>query len=180
MPGKLTLGRIGMLFAEVLASGMLVSTALAQSSPVNKVPAKPPAAASSPTIPSAPTESPYAGTGLSPRAVKYYQSHWGADSFGVKMVESGMMIRFNYRVISPELAKTLNDKKEPPYLFDESAHVKLVVPSMEKVGQLRQSSTPEAGKFYWMVFSNKGNFVKRGDRVGVEIGKFRVDGLVVR
>ena len=96
------------------------------------------------------------------------------------MVESGMMIRFNYRVISPELAKTLNDKKEPPYLFDESAHVKLVVPSMEKVGQLRQSSTPEAGKFYWMVFSNKGNFVKRGDRVGVEIGKFRVDGLVVR
>jgi len=54
------------------------------------------------------------------------------------------------------------------------------VPSMEKVGQLRQSSTPEAGKSYWMVFSNKGSFVKRGNRVSVEIGRFRVDGLVVQ
>ena len=178
---KQQLRMLGMLLSGVLVSGMLVPTALAQSSPPRKVPAKQPAAASLPAVPTAPpTESPYAGIGLSPRAVKYYQSHWGADSFGLKMVESGMMIRFNYRVIHPELAKTLNDKKESPYLFDESAHVKLVVPSMEKVGQLRQSSAPEAGKFYWMVFSNKGNFVKRGDRVGVEIGKFRVDGLVVQ
>jgi hypothetical protein len=51
---------------------------------------------------------------------------------------------------------------------------------MEKVGQLRQSSTPEEGKSYWMVFSNKGEVVKRGDHVSVEIGKFRVDGLVVQ
>jgi hypothetical protein len=35
---------------------------------------------------------------------------------------------------------------------------------MEKVGQLRQSSTPEAGKVYWMAFSNKDGRVKRGDR----------------
>jgi hypothetical protein len=26
---------------------------------------------------------------------------------------------------------------------------------------------------YWMVFSNKERYVKRGDRVGMEIGKFR-------
>jgi hypothetical protein len=36
----------------------------------------------------------------------------------------------------------------------------LVVPSLEKLGQLRQSSTPEAGKSYWMAFSNKGRAVK--------------------
>ncbi len=50
---------------------------------------------------------------------------------------------------------------------------------MEKVGQLRQSSTSQAGKSYWMAFSNKGRLVKRGDRVNVVIGKFRADGLVV-
>jgi len=54
-----------------------------------------------------------------------------------------------------------------------------VVPSLEKVGKLRQSSTPQAGKSYWMAFSNKGRLVKRGDRVNVVIGKFRADGLVV-
>jgi hypothetical protein len=50
---------------------------------------------------------------------------------------------------------------------------------MDKIGKLRQSSTPEAGKSYWMAFSNKGRLVKRGHRVSVVIGKFRADGLVV-
>jgi hypothetical protein len=44
---------------------------------------------------------------------------------------------------------------------------------------LRQSVAPEAGKSYWMAFSNKGRLVKRGDRVNVVIGPFRAEGLVV-
>jgi hypothetical protein len=89
------------------------------------------------------------------------------------------VVRFSYRVTDPQKARQLNDKKAEPYLLDQRARVKLVVPTMEKVGQLRQSSPPEAGKAYWMVFSNKGGLVKRGDRVSVVIGKFRVDELVV-
>jgi len=53
------------------------------------------------------------------------------------------------------------------------------VPSMDKVGQLRQSGPPEAGKTYWMVFSNKGNLVRPGHRVGVVIGAFRATSLAV-
>jgi hypothetical protein len=116
---------------------------------------------------------------LSQHAIEHYQTIWGVDSFVVRSVESGQMIRFSYRVIDGEKATAVNDKKATPYLIDEAAHVKLVVPMMEKVGQLRQSAAPESGKSYWMVFSNKGGFVKRGDRVSVEIGKFRVDGLVI-
>lgn len=104
---------------------------------------------------------------------------WGVDSLGVRSVESGELIRFNYRVVDADKAVPLNDKKLEPFLIDEQARVKLVVPMMEKVGQLRQSSTPEAGKSYWMAFSNKGGVVKRGDRVTVVIGKFHADGLVV-
>ena len=113
------------------------------------------------------------------RAQDYYQALWGVDSLTVRSVESGELIRFNYRVVDPARAQLLNDKKSEPYLLDERARVKLVVPSMEKVGQLRQSSTPEAGKVYWMAFSNKGGLVKRGDHVSVVIGKFRADGLLV-
>jgi hypothetical protein len=116
---------------------------------------------------------------LSQHAIEHYQTIWGVDSFVVRSVESGQMIRFSYRVIDGEKATAVNDKKATPYLIDEAAHVKLVVPMMEKVGQLRQSAAPESGKSYWMVFSNKGGFVKQGDRVSVEIGKFRVDGLVI-
>jgi hypothetical protein len=47
------------------------------------------------------------------------------------------------------------------------------------VGQLRESSAPEDGKSYWMVFSNKGRLVKRGDHVNVVIGAFHANGLVI-
>jgi hypothetical protein len=76
-------------------------------------------------------------------------------------------------------AKVLNDKKNEPSLIDPKAGVKLVVPSMEKVGKLRQSSSPEPGKMYWMAFSNKGRLVKPGDHVNVVIGNFQANGLVV-
>ena len=97
----------------------------------------------------------------------------------VKWAESGEVIRFSYRVLDPDHAKVLNDKKFEPSLIDPQAGVKLVVPSLENVGQLRQSIPPEEGKSYWMVFSNKGRLVKRGDHVIVAIGQFRADGLVV-
>ena len=82
-------------------------------------------------------------------------------------------------MLDPEKAKTLNEKQFEPSLIDPQAGVSLVVPTMDKIGKLRQSSTPEAGKSYWMAFSNKGRLVKRGHRVSVVIGKFRADGLVV-
>ena len=113
------------------------------------------------------------------RAVMYYSSVWGVDSLDVKWTESGEVIRFSYRVLDPAKATVLNDKKNEPSLIDPEAGVKLVVPSLEKVGQLRQSSSPEAGKSYWMAFSNKGRYVKKGHRVDVVIGNFRAEGLVV-
>jgi hypothetical protein len=116
---------------------------------------------------------------VSRRAVQYYSMIWGVDSLEVKWTESGEVIRFTYRVIDPVKAAVLNDKKNQPSLIDPQAGVKLMVPSLEKVGQLRQSSTPEAGKSYWMAFSNKGRYVKKGHHVDVEIGNFRAQGLVV-
>lgn len=154
-----------MLLAMVAASGILALTAGAQS----PAPAKTPSGAGPvryrPNFPL--------------RANRYYQGIWGVDSFHVKWAESGELVRFSWRVVDPAKAKPLNDKKAEPILTDAQAGVKLVVPTMEKVGQLRQSSTPEAGKSYWMAFSNVGRRVKRGDRVSVVIGPFRADELVV-
>ncbi len=113
------------------------------------------------------------------RAWKHYQLVWGIDSLSVRLVESGEVVRFTYRVLDPDKAGALNDKKNEPSLIDPRAGVKLVVPRMEKIGQLRQAGAPEAGKAYWMAFSNKGRPVKKGDRVDVVIGQFRAQGLVV-
>lgn len=113
------------------------------------------------------------------RAGKYYRLVWGVDNLTVKWGESGEVIRFSYRVLDANKAKALNDKRNEPSLIDPQAGVSLVVPSMENVGQLRQSAPPEDGKSYWMVFSNKGRLVKRGHHVNVVIGAFHADGLVV-
>jgi hypothetical protein len=113
------------------------------------------------------------------RARAFYGLVWGVESLSVKAVESGEIIRFSYHVIDPDKAKTLNDKTLEPSLIAADKGVKLVVPALEQVGFLRQSSTPEAGKSYWMAFSNSGRLVRRGDRVNVVIGQFHADGLVV-
>ena len=158
-----------MLLAGVLASGISVSPARAQST--DPAPAKPASAAGAPGR-SLPNRVPR-------QAQMYYQAVWGVDSLKVKYTESGEIIRFSYRVLDPAKAAPLNDKKAEPFLYDPQAGVKLVVPQMEKVGQLRQSSTPIAGKSYWMAFSNSGRRVRPGDRVSVEIGQFHAINLAV-
>ena len=170
-----------MLLAGLLVGGISVSAADAQSASFVGASATAAAPSATPTgkQPTAPSGVHYQPSRFSKRATLHYESNWGVDSLLVKSAESGEIIRFSYRVTDAEKAKVLNDKKAEPSLIDPKAGVKLVVPSLEKVGQLRQSSTPEAGKTYWMAFSNKGRFVKRGDRVIVVIGQFRAEGLVV-
>jgi hypothetical protein len=168
------------IFANLLLCGVLWAQNAAQpTTPHTTKPAvaQSPIPAGKPAVAGAPVR--YYPSRFSKRAELHYGLLWGVDSLRVKWAESGEVIRFSYRVLDAEKAKVLNDKASEPSLFDAQAGVKLVVPSLEKVGKLRQSSTPEAGKSYWMAFSNKGRLVKRGDRVSVVIGQFRADGLVV-
>jgi hypothetical protein len=118
--------------------------------------------------------------GMPASARDYYVTTWGVDQLSVKLAESGQLVRFSYRVMDATKASALNEKTASPALLDEKAHAVLQIPTMEKVGQLRQSGPPENGKSYWMVFSNKGNLVKPGHRVSVVVGQVRVDGLVVQ
>jgi hypothetical protein len=121
----------------------------------------------------------YAPDRFAGRAGKFYELNWGVDSLNVKLVESGELVRFSYRVLDPAKARSLNDKQSEASLIDPKAGVRLSVPTMEKIGQLRQTAAPEAGRSYWMTFSNKGGHVVRGDRVDVVIGTFKAGFLAV-
>jgi hypothetical protein len=113
------------------------------------------------------------------RAGRYYRLMWGIDGLSVQLAESGELVRFSWRVLDADKAQTLNEKAVAPSLIDPQRGVSLVVPSVDNVGMLRQAQPPVNGKRYWMVFSNSGRPVKRGDRVDVVIGQFRAEGLVV-
>ncbi len=161
---------LAMLFAALVAAPPGLARAAPQTAgtPRGAAPTKP-AGAPSRYLPNR-----FAG-----KAGRYYRVVWGIDSLNVKLAESGELVRFAWRVLDPNRARLLNDKKLEPALVDPQAGVSLVVPVVDKVGQLRQGVAPEAGRSYWMAFSNKGRMVKRGDRVSVVIGEFRADGLVV-
>lgn len=166
-------GSKALRLAVVLASCMFILPVMAQ--PVQEASA---AAAVAPPTATRKT-SPYHPPTVPSSAKGYYQSVWGVDNLLVQWTASGNLIRFSYRVTNPARAKGLNDKLATPYLFGQRSHAMLQIPVMEKIGQLRQTGTPEVGKQYWMVFSNKGNLVKSGDRVDVMIGSFHAEGLLV-
>jgi hypothetical protein len=161
------------LLAGFLVSGILVATAGAQT----QAAVAKPAVAKKPAVAAQPIR--YQPSRFPKRAELHYGVVWGVDSLAVKWTESGEIIKFTYRVLDPAKAQELNNKKAEPTLIDPRAGVKLSVPALEKIGQLRQTGSPVAGTAYWMAFSNVGRVVKRGDHVSVVIGNFRADGLVV-
>jgi hypothetical protein len=165
-----------LLVAAALAASLLPRAARAESQEGKD---KAAATTQRPAVTAAPARHRFQPDRFAGRAGKHYQLLWGVDSLSVKLMESGELVRFSWRVLDPEKARALGDRKSEPSLIDPRAGVKLVVPAMEKVGQLRQSGAPEAGKAYWVAFSNKGRPVKKGDRVDVVIGQFRAQNLVV-
>ncbi|RQH05518.1 hypothetical protein D1Y85_15555 [Paraburkholderia dinghuensis] len=123
--------------------------------------------------------SPYVPVTMPRQARELYDASRGVDSLSVRRTASGNLLRFSFRVTDRTVAKMIGDKSATPYLFGHMSHAVLEVPVMENIGQLRQTGELEVGREYWMVFSNKGNLVKAGERVDVFIGSFHVDGLVV-
>ncbi len=169
-----------MLLAGLLAGSIVVSMARTQAAQ-GKQEAGQATLAGSPSAPSPKpgTSASFSSARRSARGDAFYKQVWGIDNVVVRETSSGLMVRFSYRVVDATKAKVLNDKKATPYLIEEKTGAALQVPMMEKVGQLRQTATPKNGREYWMVFANKGEFVKPGSRVDIVIGNFRVNGLVV-
>jgi hypothetical protein len=109
----------------------------------------------------------------------YYARRFGVDQMRVIYTASGSELEFRYRVIDPDKAAVLSDKRLAPYLIDERSGIRLMVPVVEQVGALRTTGTPERGREYFMLFGNAGKTVKPGARVDVSIGTFQVRGLTV-
>ena len=169
-----------MLLAGFLAGSVVLFTALGQAAQGEEKPAGTVASAASPAPAPVPASVPLASIpaiARSDRQTMMYRRIWGVDNIKVREASSGLMLVFSYRIVDANKAKVLNDKKNTPYLIDATTGVKMEVPTMEKVGQLRQTATPQNGREYWMVFTNKG--VRPGSRVNVVIGQFRIDRLVV-
>ena len=162
-----------------LAAGSLLLSTAGSAASAAPAATRSHAAAAAAAGPGPARKSPYLRAQRSEHAAFYYASTWGVDQLRARRTESGSLIRFSYRVVDASLAKPLHEKKAEPHMIALRTHAVLTVPTMENVGQLRQSESVQNGKNYWVLFSNKGDLVKVGDRVDVVIGDFSVSDLVV-
>lgn len=115
-----------------------------------------------------------------PREKTYMKRQWGVEVLYVRQTAAGYMLEFRYKVLDAQKAKPLFERQTKPVLTHAESGAKLIVPTPAKTGALRNSNPPVAGRTYWMFFANPGKLVKPGQHVSIEIGEFRVDGLVVK
>lgn len=107
------------------------------------------------------------------------EEKWGIQILSIHISAGGYMLDFRYKVLDPQKAAPLFDRKNKPVLVHEKTGAKFAVPAPPKIGSLRQTRPPVAGKHYFMIFANPGKYVKPGDKVTVTAGDFRAEGLTV-
>jgi hypothetical protein len=105
---------------------------------------------------------------------------WGIEITSIRLTANDHMIDYRYRVLDSDKAADLFERQIKPYLIHQKTEKVLAVPETAKLGPLRNSNIPQAGKIYWMFFGNANSLVKAGDRVTVVIGEFRIEDLVVQ
>lgn len=105
---------------------------------------------------------------------------WGIRVEGIRQSAAGYMLDFRYRVLDPEKAAPLFDRKTKPYLIDQTSGKKFQVPNPPKTGPLRSSNPPQADRVYAIFFGNPGTYIRPGSMVTVVIGAFKAEDLVVR
>jgi hypothetical protein len=103
---------------------------------------------------------------------------WGVKILGIRQTGHSYLLDFRFHVIDPEKAKPLIDRGAKPYAIDEASGLKLAVPDMPKVGSLRAKGN-EPDRDYFILFSNPNGLVKKGSKVTVVSGDFKVENLVV-
>jgi hypothetical protein len=105
---------------------------------------------------------------------------WGIKPLSLRQSAGGYMLDFRYRIIDPERASILLDRKIKPYLIDQATGTKLFIPNMPKVGSLKHTVVnPDVNKTYFMLFGNSRGLVKSGSKVTIVIGDFKQEDLVV-
>jgi hypothetical protein len=105
----------------------------------------------------------------------------GIEIQGIRLSAAGYMLDFRYRVLDPEKAAPLLDRKTHPYLLDDASGARLSVPDSPKVGRLRTTSRNKVipGRSYYILFANPGRYLQAGSKVTLVAGDARISDLTV-
>jgi hypothetical protein len=110
------------------------------------------------------------------------EARWGVRPVAIRLTAADYFVDFRYVIIDPEKAKAVlsrSKQNREVFLLDQKTGKKFSVP-VTKVGPLRSTTlSPKKGRQYTILFSNAGKSIKKGDKVSVIIGEFKVENLTV-
>jgi len=115
-----------------------------------------------------------------PREKTFMKRQWGVEVLFVRRTAGGYMLEFRYKVLDPDKAKPLFERRTKPVLTHARTGARMIVPTPAKTGALRNSNLPLADHTYWMFFANPGRLVQAGEQVNIEIGDFLASNIVVQ
>lgn len=118
-----------------------------------------------------------APTTTAAETVPTIEEQWGVEVVALRLTGAGYMLDFRYKVIDADKAAELFERANKPLLIHNATGAKLEVPRPAKTGPLRPTNPPQAGRVYFMLFSNPG-VVQAGDEVTIEIGEFKTEVVV--
>jgi hypothetical protein len=124
------------------------------------------------------TQMPQKGEAAKPENEPFVQK-WGVEPLVVRLTASDHFLDFRFRVVDPGKATTVLSRKEKAFLIDQKTGKALQV-SVTKIGALRGTSKQaKEGRSYVILFTNTDALVRKGDKVTVVVGDFRVENLIV-
>ena len=107
----------------------------------------------------------------------------GVQLAGVRLSANGYIVDVRYRVVDPEKAKPLLDRKVRPVLVNEATGTRFYVPQPPIVGSLRQTARNRVihtDRNYFILFANPDKQLQPGSLVTLYVGHQKFDNLLVQ
>jgi hypothetical protein len=171
----------GAALLAACATQEVTTAPAAAAAPVTTVPssvaAAPTAAAPATPAPGTPTPPAPRPAAANPGAAALATAY-GIEFIDTRLSAAGSVVDLRYRVLDPEKAAPLLDRKIRPVLVHVESGKRYYVPQPPIVGALRQTvrgaNTPQPGRTYFMLFANPDRALKSGDTLALFVGEHRV------
>ena len=116
----------------------------------------------------------------SEHSIEKAREKWGVEDFKVRHTSDGYMLDLRYRVIDSKKAEPLFDRALRPFIIEEASGETYGVPASPKIGFLRQAPKHiKENKVYFLFIANPAKRIKKGSKITLVIGDFRVEHLLV-
>jgi hypothetical protein len=103
----------------------------------------------------------------------------GVRISSLRLMAADFFIDFRYQVTDPEKASTLLSRSSKAYLIDQATGKECPV-IKTKLGPMRSTATsPKVDRQQTIIFTNLNKVIKKGSKVTVVIGDFKMENLTV-